>query len=82
MQLLYEKQKSLFKDFKDFLSRKEHISEKRLSYHLRWVSHFHGFCSRLNSKGNRQEAFTTYLQDPSKPHEDLQVQQAREAVCP
>jgi len=44
------------------------------------MSRYHEFCFRRNIDVDSREAFTTYLQDLSKQHEDWQVQQAREAV--
>jgi site-specific recombinase XerD len=80
MQSLYKNQKSLFKDFQDFLSRKQHIPENRLPYYLRWVSRYHEYCSRHNIDGDLSDAIAAYLQDLAKHYEDLQVQEAREAV--
>jgi hypothetical protein len=80
MQSLYKNQKSLFKDFQDFLSRKQHIPENRLPYYLRWVSRYHEYCSRHNIDGDLSDAIAAYLQDLAKHYEDLQVQEVREAV--
>jgi len=80
MQRLYKNENLLFKDFQDFLSRKQHIPENRLPYYLRWVSRYHDFCSRQNIDGDLGDAIAAYLHDLAKHHEDWQVQQAREAV--
>jgi hypothetical protein len=58
IQRLYKNEILLFKDFQDFLSRKQYIPEKRLPYYVRWASRFHKFCSRRNIDGGSREAFT------------------------
>jgi len=77
---LYNNQDLLFKDFQDFLFRKQHVPEKRLPYYLRWVSRFHEFCNRQNIDDGSLDTIAAYVQDLAKNHEDWQVQQAKEAV--
>jgi len=77
---LHKNENLLFKDFQDFLSRKQRIPENRLPYYLRWVSRYHDFCSRQNIDGDLGDAIAAYLHDLAKHYEDWQVQQAREAV--
>jgi hypothetical protein len=52
MQPLHKNEKLLFKDFQDFIIRKQHVPENRLPYYLRWVSRFHEFC-RSTEKTNK-----------------------------
>ena len=80
MQSLHKNENLLFKDFQDFLARKQRVPENRLPYYLRWVSRYHEFCSRENVDGSGKDAIASYLQDLAKDHEDWQVQQAKEAV--
>jgi hypothetical protein len=80
MQRLYKNEKLLFKDFQDFLSRKQHIPEYRLPYYLRWVSRYHDFCSRENIDRDLGDGIAAHLQYPDRHHEDWQLQQAREAL--
>jgi integron integrase len=80
MQPPHKNKNLLFKDFQDFLARKQHVPEKRLPYYLRWVSRFHEFCSHQNIDGNGRDALALYVHDLAKNHEDWQVQQAKEAV--
>ncbi len=80
MQPLYKNENLLFRDFQDFLARKQHVPENRLPYYPRWVSRFHEFCSCQNIDGTGKDAIFSYLQDLAKDHEDWQVQQAKEAV--
>jgi hypothetical protein len=77
---VYENENLLFKDFQDFLSRKQHIPENRLPYYLRWVSRYHDFCSRENIHRDLGDGIAAHLQYPDRHHEDWQLQQAREAV--
>lgn len=51
----------LFRDFQDFLSRKQHVPEKRLPYYLHWVSRFHEFCIRQNIDGSDPDSMAAYL---------------------
>ncbi|MGE5238068.1 MAG: integron integrase [Chloroflexota bacterium] len=80
MQPLYKNENLLFKDFQEFLSRKQHVPDKRLPYYLRWVSRFHEFCFRRNIDGDGKDSIAVYLQDLARDHEEWQVQQAKEAV--
>jgi len=80
MQSLHKNENLLFKDFQDFLVRSQQLSENRIPFYLRWVSHFHEFCSRQHMDGMGKEAIASYLQDLAKDHEDWRVQQAKEAV--
>jgi hypothetical protein len=74
MQRLYKNENLLFKDFQDFLSRKQHIPENLLPYYLRWVSRYHDFCFRQDIDGDLGDAIAAYLQDLAKHYEDWQVQ--------
>ncbi|HWR88943.1 MAG TPA: tyrosine-type recombinase/integrase [Dissulfurispiraceae bacterium] len=80
MQPLYKNENLLFKDFQEFLSKKQHVPDKRLPYYLRWVSRFHEFCSRQDTIGEGNDPIALYLQDLARTHEDWQVQQAKETV--
>ena len=55
MQSLHKNENLLFKDFQDFLVQSQHLFEKRIPFHFRWINIFNDSCPRqhLDDMGKR-----------------------------
>jgi len=68
------------KDFEKYLSEKQLVVEKYLSYYIHWVSRFLQHCENQNSSHNDEGQVKKFLHLLAKSKEDWQIGQAREAI--
>lgn len=66
--------------FRDFLSAKRLVPEKKINYYLHWVSSFQLFCEQNNFTHADDAHILPFLNQLARGKEEWQVSQAREAI--